>query len=332
MGSESIDLNLKNIWKSWFEFRKGKRVSNELHTFQYALEKNLQKLFEDLNNGTYAHGGYRKFIVCDNKRREISVASIRDRVVHRLVYDFLEKIYDKTFIYDAWSCRKNKGLLGAIKRANYFLKRSSTHTHTARSHFSALWKGDVRKFFDSIDQEVLLKILSLRIKDSTTFNLLKEIIASYSTVINQRVGMPIGNLTSQIFANIYLNELDHFVKHHLKPQAYLRYGDDFLLIESDMEKLKFFRIRTVNFLERQLKLEINPKTDKILKYSQGLKYLGVKLWPIGRTLTRRNQTRIKERLDSNNISSYSGLMKQHGNSKQLKKLNWLIYEKIITAE
>ena len=121
MGSDSIDLSLKNIWRSWFEFRKGKRASNELHEFQYHLEKNLYALFKDLNYGTYRHGCYKKFIVCDNKRREISVASIRDRVVHRLIYEWLEKIYDKTFIYDAWSCRKGKGLLGTIERAQVFL-------------------------------------------------------------------------------------------------------------------------------------------------------------------------------------------------------------------
>lgn len=122
MGSDSIDLSLKNIWRSWFEFRKGKRVGDELHAFQYQVEKNLYALFKDLNNGTYRHGGYCKFIVNDNKRREISVASIRDRVVHRLIYEYLEKIYDKTFIYDAWSCRKGKGLLGAIERTQVFLK------------------------------------------------------------------------------------------------------------------------------------------------------------------------------------------------------------------
>ena len=130
IGNESIDLSLKNIWKSWSEFRKGKRTSIELHAFQYDLEKNLRELHKDLNEGQYHHGGYRKFTVCDNKKREISVAQIRDRVVHRLIYDYLEKIYDKTFIYDAWSCRKGKGLLGAIERTACFLKRYDTHTHT----------------------------------------------------------------------------------------------------------------------------------------------------------------------------------------------------------
>lgn len=143
IGKESIDLSLKNIWHSWFAFRKGKRATAELHAFQYYLEKNLYELFQDLNRGRYRHGGYRKFIVCDNKRREISVAMIPDRVVHRLIYDYLEKIYDKTFIYDAWSCRKGKGLLGAIERINGFLKPFSavppmTSKMAARSHILEL--------------------------------------------------------------------------------------------------------------------------------------------------------------------------------------------------
>lgn len=130
IGNESIDLSLKNIWESWFKFRKGKKATDELHNFQYYLEKNLYNLFKDLNSGKYRHGNYKKFIVCDNKRREISVASISDRVVHRLIYDYLGKIYDKTFIYDAWSCRKGKGLLGAIEKTVCFLQRYNTHTHT----------------------------------------------------------------------------------------------------------------------------------------------------------------------------------------------------------
>jgi len=123
MGSESIDLRLENIWGSWLAFRKGKHPSAELHEFQYHLEKNIFTLFNDLNQGTYRHGAYRTFVVCDNKRREVSVASVRDRVVHRLMYDYLNEIYDHTFIYDVWSCRMGKGLLGAIQRAQSFLKK-----------------------------------------------------------------------------------------------------------------------------------------------------------------------------------------------------------------
>lgn len=323
MGNDSIDVSLRNIWRSWFAFRKGKRPTYELHDFQYHLEKNLFALFQDLNNGRYRHGGYKKFTVCDNKRREISVASVRDRVVHRLVYDFLEKFYDKTFTYDAWSCRKGKGLLGAIERAQKFLK-----PHTPRSHFPRVWKCDIRKFFDSVDQEVLLKILSRRIKDSTTLWLLKEIISSFSTVSYRKIGMPIDNLTSQIFANIYLNELDRFVKHELKVKEYLRYGDDFIIIENNLEKLKHIRAKSTRFLAEELKLEVNPKSDMIIKAQRGLKFLGVKLWPCGRTLNKRNLARSHKRLNTRNISSYSGLIKKHTNRKQIKHFDWLVSEKL----
>lgn len=191
-----------------------------------------------------------------------------------------------------------------------------------------IWKCDIRKFFDSVDQEILLKILSLRIKDNITFELLKEVVYSYSTIPERKIGMPIGNLTSQIFANIYLNEFDRFVNHKLKPRAYLRYGDDFVLIESEFKKLEFLRIQAIEFLKNELKLEINPKNDKIIKPKHGVKYLGVKLWPFGRTLTRRNLSRAKNRLSLNNISSYSGLTKQHRNYKQVKRFNWQVYEKL----
>ena len=111
-------------------------------------------------------------MVCDNKRREVSVSTVRDRVVHRLIYDYLNKIYDKTFIYDAWSCRVGKGLMGAIERAQQFLKSYPK---------SYIWRGDVRKFFDSVDQEVLLQLLLRRVKDQKVCSLICEIIRSFAT-------------------------------------------------------------------------------------------------------------------------------------------------------
>ena len=179
MGNESIDISLGNIWRSWFRFRKGKRATAEMHDFQYRLEKNLFALYGDLNDGNYRHGGYKKFVVCDNKRREISVAAVRDRVVHRLVYDYLNMIYNKTFIYDAWSCRIGKGLLGTIERAQEFLRKYPC---------AFIWKGDIRKFFDSVDQNTLLEILALRIKDTKTYILLKEIVDSFYPDVMDKAG------------------------------------------------------------------------------------------------------------------------------------------------
>lgn len=315
MGSESIDIGLKNIVQTWSIFKRGKRFTSDLCEFQYNLEKNLYGLYKNLNEGTYRHGGYRKFIVNDNKRREISVASVHDRFVHRLIYDYLCPIYDKTFIYDVWSCRLGKGLLGGIERTQQFLKAYPE---------GFVWKGDIRKFFDSIDQETLLRILAMKIKDRKTYDLLKEVIRSFSSEQGMDRGMPIGNLTSQIFANIYLNELDRFVKHRLKSKAYLRYGDDFILIENDLSKLRIFRTETIDFLRDELKLEMNGKNDKIIKIRHGLKFLGVIIWPYNRTLNRRNFKRAQEKLKVNNVSSYCGLVKQHAEYKDMKYFNWFI--------
>lgn len=138
--------------------------------------------------------------------------------------------------------------------------------------------------------------------------------------------MPIGNLTSQIFANIYLNELDRFVKHKLKVKYYLRYGDDFILIHENLEKLNEFRTSVIQFLEDELKLNINPKNDKILKPAYGLKFLGVVIWPNSRSLNKRNRKRIKNRIGFKNVGSYYGLVNKHSLSEFRHEFKWWIYE------
>ncbi len=159
------------MWRSWFVFRRGKKWSSDLHVFQYKLEENLRELSDDLTSGVYKHGPYKTFIVNDNKRREVSVSTIRDRVVHRLIYDYLSHIYNKIFIYDAWSCRVNKGLMGAIERTQQFLKSFPDNY---------IWRGDVRKFFDSVDQETLLQLLARRVSDSFAYSLMGEVIRSFA--------------------------------------------------------------------------------------------------------------------------------------------------------
>ncbi|MDP3696950.1 MAG: reverse transcriptase domain-containing protein [Candidatus Taylorbacteria bacterium] len=168
--SSCMDLKLENIWESWRKFRKGKTISVELDEFQYYLERNLYQLYLDLNSGQYRHGGYRKFIVADNKKREVSVASIRDRVVHRLLYEYLVPIYDKTFILDVWSCRKGKGLTGAIERTGQLL---------ARYNRSFVWRSDIKKFFDHVNHAVLASFIENKVTDSKALRLLKEVINSY---------------------------------------------------------------------------------------------------------------------------------------------------------
>lgn len=142
--------------------------------------------------------------------------------------------------------------------------------------------------------------------------------------------MPIGNLTSQIFANIYLNELDRFVKHELSVKSYLRYGDDFILIHQELEKLNVLREQVNLFLQEKLKLKINPKNNKIIKTSHGLRFLGMIIYPNGRSLNKRSKNRIKKRLNYSNVSSYYGLVLKHGNQKIINETVWSIYNLLYT--
>lgn len=309
----SIDLSLENIWKSWTAFRKGKQWSSELHEFQYHLERNLFQLFVDLNRGIYQHGPYRQFIVSDNKTRLISVSSIRDRIVHRLVYDYLNGLFDHRFHFDAWSCRKGKGLLKAIERAESFL----------RSPDLFVYRADIHKFFDHVDHELLMKFLSRVVKDQTALHLCSLIIWSFEMASGK--GIPIGNLTSQIFANIYLHEFDRFIHHEVIPKSYLRYGDDFLVIDASEEKLQTMRQQIKQFLTERLLLTLHPRTDLVIQPKAGIRFLGIVFYPKRRMLSRRNRKRIIHHLNPSNISSYYGLVSQH-EPQHLKDFFWRMLE------
>ena len=177
IGNVSIDYSLPALWHCFTRFVQGKKRTAELEHFRFHLEENLRALEHELTNQTYKHGAYRPFSVNDTKRRDIAVASIKDRFVHRLLYEYLVKIYDKTFIYDVWSCREGKGLIKAIERAQDFL---------TRNRHGYFWRGDVKKFFDSVAHQALLKVLSMRINDEQAMWLLREVIGSYATNVNVR--------------------------------------------------------------------------------------------------------------------------------------------------
>jgi retron-type reverse transcriptase len=178
-----FDTSLPKIWNSWYAFVRGKNKTLELEEFTFYLERNLSKLQKEIKNGTYKHGAYRIFTVFENKKREICVATIRDRVVHRLLYDYLVHIYDKTFIFDAWSCRKNKGLLDCILRAEEFLHKSPQ---------SFVWRADIKKFFDNVDRDILYNILKRRIDDKDARSLLSEVIRLAAGQLSLSLSLSIG--------------------------------------------------------------------------------------------------------------------------------------------
>lgn len=322
MGSDSImklvmDLSYENIWRCWQLFRKGKKKSRELTEFIYHQEKYLWWLFKDLNNCTYKHGGYKKFTVCDNKKREIAVASITDRIVHRMVYEYLVPVFDHEFCYDVWSCRKGKGLHGALERTQEFMLRYAD---------CYVWRADVKKFFDSVDQKILFEIMERKVRDPGVRNLIQQIIESYNSGITGK-GIPIGNLTSQIFANIYLNELDRFVLHQVKPLAYLRYGDDFVVFVREKMVLEKIRETVVDFLGKKLMLKIHANGDNIIKSKSGLNFLGCKINVWGRSLNGRNRRRVNIKLNPGNYAGYYGIIMKNEPMAHRKVWHWL-YELI----
>ena len=313
-GNSSIDISLTNIWRSFVAFRVGKKPSRAIIEFEYELLDNIFKLATELQTGTYRHGPYSHMIVNGNKRRDIAVASVRDRVVHRLLYDYLVTIWDKTFIYDAWSCRQNKGLHGAIDRAQKFMWQYKD---------GWLWRGDITKLFDSVDKNTMKRLLRRRVNDPIALWLLDEVMDSYNSFERSR-GIPIGNLTSQILANIYLNELDRFIKHRIKPNAYLRYGDDWLCFMDNKVQLEEARIRAEDFLNDELSLNVNPNVNFINPVRKGVSYLGVDLWSSGRRLDKDAQNKMKQNLNVRNVASYKALMVHHQSIKQIRRFDWII--------
>ena len=299
---------MENLFDAWTEFKKEKSNKKDVAEFEVNLEDHVFKLHEDLKNGAYNHGGYFSFYVHDPKRRHIHKVSVRDRLLHHAVHRVIEPIWNKLFIFDSWSSRKNKGTHAAVKRLHKLgLKLSRNDTRV-------LWilKLDVRKFFNSVDHEILLNILQKRTGDDQLMKLLQNIINSYSP------GLPLGNLTSQLFANVYLNEMDQFVKHDLKIIGYIRYADDFVLIHPNREFLVDCLGKITNFLLEQLHLDVHPKKIVLKTYASGIDYLGYVCFPHHRVLRTKTKRRMFRRVDEKNFVSYRGVLK-HCSSYMLKR-------------
>lgn len=310
--SDSIDISLSGMYRSWYAFRAGKRLSRAIISFEYNLEYNLAQLTSDLQNKHYRHGEYKRMVVNDSKRRTIAVAAVRDRVVHRLLYDYFVPLMDYRFDYDVWSCRVNKGLQSAIKRTQVLLCKYPE---------AWIWRCDVTKFFDSVDHDVLRSIVTHYITDPVALELLDRVIESYHT--NPGKGIAIGNLTSQILSNVYLNEFDRFVRHYIKPLAYVRYGDDFILLLPTQQAAKEASIIGEQFLVSRLRLTINPRSTIIVRSRDGLIFLGVVLFASGTKLQKRTWQRLQKRLAPVNQSSYWGLIQTLGSNKQKEMFSWL---------
>lgn len=210
-------ISLENLFLAWDKFRSDKQKKQDVQWFEWRLEENIFKLYRDLKYCRYKHGAYTSFYIQDPKQRHIHKAAVRDRILHHAVFLGLNPIFEPTFISNSFSCRIDKGVHKGIDILEKTLRQMSSNNF--KSCF--VLKCDVKKFFETIDHKILLNIIRKRLKDDNAIWLIEEIIESFPR------GVPIGNLTSQLFANIYLNEFDQFIKQELKIKHYLRYTDDF---------------------------------------------------------------------------------------------------------
>lgn len=279
--------------------RQGKRLKPGTATFDLELEGNLLRLQEELQSHTWQPGGYFTFEIYEPKKRLISAAPYRDRVVHHALCNVIEPLFDQIFIHDSYANRQDKGTHRAVDRLTQFCRRNRY-----------VLKCDIRKYFPSIDHEILCEQIARKIKDQETLWLARCIIDSSNpqepvcdyfpgddlfTPHTRRKGLPIGNLTSQFFANIYLNGFDHFVKESLGCHCYIRYVDDFVVLAEDKGFLHGVKEAMGGYLER-LRLRLHPTKCQVFPVTQGIDFLGYRVYPDHRRLRRENAVYFRRRL------------------------------------
>ena len=315
-GFEEI-IGLENLLESWKEFLKRKRKRKDVQEFSLSLMDNIVQLHQDLTNHTYNHSPYQAFRINDPKPRQIHKSIVRDRLLHHAIHRTLYPFFDRTFIGDSFSCRIGRGTHKALNQFRQFgYKVSKNNTQTCW-----ILKCDIRKFFENINHEILLSILKKYISDPNIIWLLEKVIKSFSSVSGR--GLPLGNLTSQLFVNIYMNEFDQWIKHHMKAKHYIRYADDFVILSHDKPGLEELLPKAGDFLSETLKLDVHPDKVFIKTLASGVDFLG---WVhfsdhrVLRTTTKRRMfKRIKKNLAPEILNSYLGLLK-HGNTNKIKSV------------
>jgi len=278
---------------------RGKRFRPNVAAFALDLESELHQLQHELISRSYRPGPYRTFLIHDKKPRFISAAPFRDRVVHHALCQVIESIFDRSFLYDSYACRKGKGTHAAVDRASCYARR-----------FRYVLKCDVEKYFPSIDHAILLDLIAERIWDEGALWLTRTILEGSNpqpdalryfpgddlfAPFERRRGIPIGNQTSQFFANIYLDKLDHYAKETLRVPGYVRYVDDFLLFDDDKHRLHEHRAAIEDFLMR-LRLRLHPRKCFVAPVATGFTFLGYRMFPTLRRLDAANVRRFKRRL------------------------------------
>ena len=319
-------IDFSNLLAASRQAQKGKRFRDNVLAFNYNLEKELNALHTELKTKTYRPGKYYTFTIVEPKRRLISAAPYRDRVVHHALCNIIAPIFERTFIEDSYANREGFGTHRALRRFIKFVRTSRY-----------ILQCDIKKYFPSIDYAILKTLLRRKIKCSDTLWLLDLIIDSSNeqepvsdyflgddlmTPLERRHGLPIGNLTSQLFANIYLNGFDHFIKEQLKVAKYLRFVDDFALCSNDKFILSEARPAIEAYLA-DLRLEIHPIKSQLFETNHGPTFLGFRILPTQIRVRSENLRRGRRRLKRLQTDYASGTIS--GNDVTQSLQSWMAH-------
>ncbi len=310
-------ISIANLCSAWEEFVSGKMSKKDVAEFSLHFSQNIFKLHEELKNKTYYHAGYTAFSINDPKPRNIHKSTVRDRLMHHAIYAVLYPFFDQKFIYDSYSCRNMKGTHRTLNRFKLFSMKVSRNNHRT----CLILKCDIRKFFASIDQKILIEIVQRHISEPDVIGLIQNVVSSFHST-SQGKGLPLGNLTSQLLVNIYMNEFDQYMKHELKVKYYIRYADDFVIMSEDKEYLQNTLRVIGEYLGAKLKLSLHPDKVFIKPLASGVDFLG---WvhfphhPVLRTSTKKRMIRNLVGIPKPaRIASYKGMLR-HGNTFKLQQ-------------
>ena len=362
---------LKDLFAAYFDARRNKRNTINALAFEINFESNLFNLYEEIITGKYKIKPSICFINFSPVQREIFAADFRDRVVHHLLYNYISPIFEKTFINDSYSCRKGKGTHYGIKRLNKFI-RSCSENYLKDCY---ILKLDISGYFMAMNRTLLYEKVrnvlhsydrTIDFNLSTVLNLIKKVIYNDPTkncsikgkksdwtglpktkslfYANENCGLPIGNLTSQLFGNVYMNEFDHFVKKELGIKYYGRYVDDFVIVHQNKDYLKSLIPKIRNYLQKELHLQLHPNKIYLQHFSKGVQFLGVIIKPYRIYVSKRTKgnfyamihkwnaiinsknclTEKEKTMFFCSVNSYLGIMKHYKTSNLRRKI---IFEK-----
>nr|AQS33814.1 hypothetical protein [uncultured archaeon] len=307
--------SFNNLLIAWQNAKKGKTKRRYVKRFQRNLKTNLQRLQEELINQTYEPCSPKTFVLRDPKTRKISKSAFRDRVIHHALCNIIVHMFEKGFIYDSYANQIGKGGLKALERFDVF-KRKVSKNNIREAY---VLKADIKHYFEEIDHQTLIAIIKKKIKDDKVIWLIEQILA----INNKTKGMPLGNLTSQFFANLYLNELDIFIKHKLRSKYYIRYVDDFVILHESKNQLEIWKNQINNFLKESLKIELHPSKSNVLRLNSGINFLGFRVFFYHKLIRKSNLKNFERKFNNLKILFDEGFI---GREKALESLQgWLAY-------